>query len=97
MADTRVAGERFAFDDDVWAEEVGRSTASGPAHVSARTARAQVERPGARIAVRACEGDGIDGTLLSGCAKVYVPLDVEPSQAPTGLCSRSARRCAAGA
>ena len=43
MADTRVAGERFAFDEDVWAEEVGRLTATGHAHASARTARAQIE------------------------------------------------------
>ncbi len=85
MADTRVAGERFAFDEDVWAEELGRFTATGHAHASARTARAQIERPGAQIAVRACEGDGSDGTLLNGCAKVYVPLDVEPSRAPYGF------------
>lgn len=82
MADTRVAGERFAFDEDVWAAEVGRLAVSGRAHVRARTARARIERPGAQVAVRACETEGEDGTLLSGCAKVYVPLDVEPSRAP---------------
>ena len=75
MADTRVAGERFAFDDDVWAEEVGGFTADGPAYASARTAGARIERPGAQIAVRGCEGGGIDGSMLRGCAKVYVPGD----------------------
>ena len=83
MADTRVGGERFAFDEDVRAEEVGRFTANGPSYASARTAR--IERPGAQIAVRSCEGDGIDGSLLRGCAKVYVPLDPEPSRAPYGF------------
>jgi hypothetical protein len=85
VADRRVPGERFAFDEDVWAEEVGRFTATGRAHASAGAARAQIERRGASIAVRPCESEGADGTLLAGCAKVYVPIDVEPSLAPYGF------------
>ena len=85
MADMRVGGERFAFDDDVWTEEVQRFGAGAPAHRAAVAARAQIERPGARVAVRACDAEGRDGTQLAGCAKVYVPLDVEPSRAPYGL------------
>lgn len=85
MADRRVPGERFAFDEDVWGEEVGRLGATGRAHAAARAARAAIQRPGARIAVRRCEGDSADGTRLAGCAKVYVPLDVEPSRSPYGL------------
>jgi hypothetical protein len=80
-----VPGERFAFDEDVWVEEVGRFTATGPAHTSARVARAQIERPGASVAVRPCESEGADGTRLAACAKVYVPVDVEPSLAPYGF------------
>ena len=85
MADRRVAGERFAFDDDVWAEEVGRFSATGRARAVAQAARAAIQRPGARIAVRRCEPDGADGTRLAGTAKVYVPLDVEPSRSPYGF------------
>lgn len=35
MADMRVAGERFAFDEDVWNEEVGRFDAAGKAQATA--------------------------------------------------------------
>ncbi len=80
-----MSGERVAFDDDVWAEEVGRFSATGRAHAVAHAARAAIERPGARIAVRRCDAEGSDGTRLTGCAKVYVPLDVEPSRSPYGF------------
>lgn len=43
MADRGVDGERLAFDDDVWAEEVGRFSAGGSAQASASAARAQIE------------------------------------------------------
>ena len=82
MADIGVAGERFAFDADVWAEEVGRFREGGPAHGSALAARARMERPDARIAVRPCDPGGPDTTALAGCGKVYVPLDAEPSRVP---------------
>lgn len=85
MADRRVAGERFAFDEDVWAEEVGRFGAAGQAHASALAARSQIERPGARIPVRPGAAEGPDGTVLAGCAKVYVPLEAAPSRAPYGF------------
>jgi hypothetical protein len=85
VADMRVGGERFAFDDDVWTEEVGRLGTAGRAHAAAVTARAQIERPGSRVAVRACDADAADGTRLAGCAKVYVPLEAEPSRAPYGF------------
>ncbi len=85
MADRRVAGERFAFDDDVWADEVERFKVGGSAHTSAVTARAQIERPDARIPVRRCDAEAADGTRLGGCAKVYVPLHAEPSRAPYGF------------
>lgn len=85
MADTGVAGERFAFDDSVWAEEVGRFDVAAEAHSSAIRARRDMERRGARIPVRPCETEGLDGTRLVGCAKVYVPVAAELSRAPYGF------------
>jgi hypothetical protein len=85
VADMGVGGDRFAFDEDVWAEEIGRFSEGRPAHASALAARAQMERPGARIAVRPCDAEGPDGTALAGCGKVYVPLEIEPSRAPYGF------------
>lgn len=85
MTDRRVPGERVAFDDDVWAEEVGRFNATGRAQTVAHAARAAIERPGARIAVRRCDAEGPDGTRLAGCAKVYLPLDLEASRSPYGF------------
>ena len=82
MADIGVGGDRFALDEDVWAEEVGRFREGGRAHATALAARTQIEQPDARIAVRACDAEGADGTALGGCGKVYVPLDAEPSRAP---------------
>ena len=35
--------------------------------------------------MRARDGEGADGTRLAGRAKVYVPIDVEPSRAPLGF------------
>ena len=85
MAGAGVAGDRLAFDDDIWTEEVDRFDAGSRAHTAATVARRQMDRSGARVVVRACDTEGSDGTRLSGCAKVYVPLDVEPSDAPFGF------------
>ncbi len=35
--------------------------------------------------MRACEANANDGTRLNACAKVYVPIDIEPSRAPYGF------------
>ena len=85
MADIGVPGERFAFDQDVWAEEVERFDARGKARAEAVRARRDLARPGARIPARACDPDARDGTRLERCAKVYVPIGVEPSRAPYGF------------
>ncbi len=85
MADMVVPGERFAFDEDVWAEEVGRLRGTGRAHACAVGARRDIERSRARIAARPCESEGPEATGLAGCAKVYAPLGVEPSRAPYGF------------
>ena len=85
MAGAGVAGDRLAFDDDLWIEEVDRFDAGSRAHTAATVARRQIDRPGARVVVRACDAEGSDGTRLPGCAKLYVPLDVEPSGAPLGF------------
>ena len=85
MGDTRVAGERLAFDDGVWGDEVDRLTRGSRAHRCALEARRRIGYPEARVTLRACDPEASDGTHLSGCAKVYVPLDVEPSRAPYGF------------
>lgn len=85
MGDTRVAGERLAFDDGVWSDEVDRLTQDSRAHRCALEARRKIERPAARVTLRACDSEASDGTQLGGCAKVYVPLDVEPSRAEYGF------------
>ena len=85
MAGAGVAGDRLAFDDDICAEEVDRFDAGSRAHTAATIARRKIERPGGQVVVRACDAEGSDGTRLSGCAKVYVALDVEPSGAPFGF------------
>lgn len=86
MADiARVAGARLQFDDDVWAEEVDRFDPRGAAHRSATAAWQTIQRPGATVGLRACDAVGRDGTRLGGCAKLYVPVDVEPSGAPYGF------------
>lgn len=41
--------------------------------------------PERRLPVRACEEHGPDGTELTGCAKVYVPIDAAPSAARYGF------------
>lgn len=80
-----VAGDRFAFDNDVWAEEVGRFGTSSDAYLEAEKARAAIERAGSRIAIRPCLSLGPDATRLSGCAKAYVPLEGTTAGAPFGF------------
>lgn len=67
MADTRVPGERLAFDADVWAEEVERLRAEAWGRRCAVAARRAAERPGARLAVRACSAEDPGGTALGCC------------------------------
>jgi hypothetical protein len=97
VADIRVAGERLVFDAGVWDEEVDRFDRGSLAHRSAVQARRAVERPGARVALRACDRQGSDGTRLAGHAKAYVPLDVEPSRARFGRAQRLRARAQAPA
>lgn len=80
-----VGGERFAFDEDVWMEEVHRFRERGVARLAAVGARAEIERPGAQVPVRGCEKHGPDGTRLAACAKVYVPIAAAASKAPYGF------------
>lgn len=82
----RVSGDRLNFDADVWSDEVGRFKPGAAAHRAAVAARRQIETPGAQVTLRACsQGTARDGSRLEGCAKVYVPLDVEPSRAEFGF------------
>lgn len=80
-----VDGERFAFDEDVWVEEVHRFRETGAARLAATRARTEIERPAARVPLRGCDEHGPDGTRLVACAKVYVPIAVAVSEAPFGF------------
>lgn len=75
---------RVVFDAEVWRQEVGRYGNRAPAGV-AREARWVIEAQGGlRVdQVRRCEAVGVDGTLLAGCVKAYLPLEGRaPSEQP---------------
>lgn len=80
-----VDGGRFAFDEDIWMEEVHRYRENNAARSSAIRARAEIERPGSQVPLRGCNEHGPDGTRLAGCAKVYVPIGTSASQSPYGF------------
>ena len=65
-----------------------RSSASGaaPGPAAAERARRELERsgPGGRDFQR-CAAEGDDGTRLTACVKLYVPLDRPSSEAPYGF------------
>jgi hypothetical protein len=96
LDDVLVDGERFAFDEDVWVEEVCRFREAGAARSAATGARAQIERPGAQVPLRGCEEHGPDGTRLVACAKVYVPIGLSVSEAPYGLVFAIRADCESG-
>jgi hypothetical protein len=88
------AGERrleVRFDEAVWREAV-RGFSRQPRQI-AGTARAAMERDGVTLAdLRPCEAAGPDGTILAGCAKLYVPIgDAPPSQRPFAFVLQLAR------
>jgi len=85
LAHVLVDGERFAFDEDVWLEEVHCFGERSAARSAATRARAEIERAGARVPLRGCEEHGLDGTRLLACAKVYVPVAATVSEAPYGF------------
>lgn len=76
----------LVFDDRVWAEEVERFGPNSRPRLSAVTARRELEHAGAGPGFQPCGSEGPDGTNLSGCMKVYLPLGrPSSSEAPYGF------------
>lgn len=61
------------FDEDALTEDLERLPAS--AEIALREFRRELRRQGgiSRSRLRACQGEGRDGTMLGGCVKTYVP------------------------
>ena len=96
MADERVAGERFAFDEDVWVDEVDRFRVGGAAHRSAVTTRAQSS--GRVRGYRCARAMPRALTALASVAARRFTYRSPPSRRAqrTGSSSRSERAGAAG-
>jgi hypothetical protein len=87
------AARRLAvrFDEVVWREAM-RGFSREPLQI-AMSARLTAEQRGVSLAdVLPCEAAGLDGTQLSGCAKLYLPhADAPPSERPFAFVLRLAR------
>ena len=60
--------------------------------IQAEHARREIEGGKAALAWKRCKAEGDDGTELSGCSKLYVPLDAQgASAAPYGFIFRLAK------
>jgi hypothetical protein len=73
------------FDPDVWQEEVHRFDQGSPVRQAAESGRRRLETERPSAGWLPCEAEGPRGTRLRGCAKLYLPLDREPSAAPYGF------------
>jgi hypothetical protein len=81
------------FRSPVWEQEVERFAPNSRARIQAERARREIESDRDRLAWCACEAEGIDGTSLPGCRKLYVPLGkAGASDAPFGFVFRLSRR-----
>jgi hypothetical protein len=78
------------FGSKEWTEEVERFRSKSPARLQAQRARRGIEAGRAELGWRRCRAQGApDGTSLSGCVKLYVPLGkAGPSDAPYGFVFR---------
>lgn len=60
------------FDARAWADDMSRASEGG--RVAAEEARRDAERAGMEVGrLRPCVSEGLDGTRLTGCMKIYVP------------------------
>src|SRR6476646_4436601 len=99
MADTGKKPPTAApiFGAQEWAEEVERYEPSAAARVSAAAARRELEAGKAKLVWRPCEAEGVDGTRLPGCRKLYVPLGREGASAvPYGFVFQLAKTADGG-
>lgn len=77
-AEARAHRLTVAFDEPVWREATRGF--SGRALEIATSARTQAEQRGVALAeVLPCEELGPDGTMLAGCAKLYLPFAEAPA------------------
>lgn len=82
----------IAFRSPVWEEEVERLDSRSAGRIQAERARRDIESGKAALAWKRCKTEGDDGTELSGCSKLYVPLDaLGASTAPYGFVFRLAK------
>jgi hypothetical protein len=82
----------IAFRSPAWEEEVERLDSRSAGRVQAERARREIEGGKTPLAWKRCKPEGEDGTELSGCSKLYVPLDAQgASAAPYGLIFRLAK------
>jgi hypothetical protein len=86
------ASLRIEIDEEVWAEEVGRLRPQSPARRLAEKARREIEADRSNLPWKPCEEEGSQGTKLSRCVKLYVPIGQEgASAAPCGFVFRLTR------
>lgn len=82
----------ISFRSPVWEEEVERLDSRSAGRIQAERARRDIESGKATLAWKRCKTEGDDGTELSGCSKLYVPLDaLGASTAPYGFVFRLAK------
>ena len=82
----------IAFRSPVWEEEVERLDSRAAGRIHAERAHREIEGGRAALAWKRCKAAGDDGTELSGCSKLYVPLDAQgASAAPYGFIFRLAK------
>jgi hypothetical protein len=72
LSDRRRGRASALFDDAAFTEDLNRASEAG--QTTALAARNDYEQNGVPLAdLRACAGEGSDGTLLANCVKVYLP------------------------
>jgi hypothetical protein len=82
----------IAFRSPVWEEEVERLDSRSAGRIQAERARREIEGDRAALVWKRCKTEGDDDTELSGCSKLYVPLDaLGASTAPYGFVFRLAK------
>ena len=74
------------FDREEWLEEVERLDRRSSSRIQAERALREIESGKAALDLQQCEADGVGGTRLPGCAKLYVPLGRQgASESPFGF------------
>ncbi|HVC07252.1 MAG TPA: hypothetical protein VND98_06700 [Solirubrobacterales bacterium] len=85
------------FREPVWEEEVRRLNERSPGRLQAERARREIEAGREPLNWKRCEAEGSDQTMLTGCRKLYVPLDAEgASAAPFGFVFRLSQNSEGG-